>query len=153
MLDYGGLPWGTSRARILLGTFSRARIILGNWSKALNDCLQFFFSGAMSFVLYMLVFLRLRGNFVFTEGSRLPKFIWVPRAKAWKLQANRDAVDAHMTDVAKQMIWFPVAYTIVIIPITFGRFLSNAGSTMTFEWYIFADAFFMSSGKCFVCFW
>lgn len=98
-------------------------------------------------MLYMLVFLRLRGNITFPEGSRFPKFVWVSRAKAWKLQANRDAVDAHMTDVARQMIWFPVAYTIVIVPIAFGRFLSDAGTDVPFEWIIFADSLFMSSGE------
>lgn len=72
---------------------------------------QFFFSAALSFVLYVLVFLRLRGNIYTTEGSRLPRFQWVSRAKAWKLQANRDAVDAHMTDVAKQMIWSATSRT------------------------------------------
>lgn len=94
-------------------------------------------------MLYTLVFLRLRGNLVFPEGRRLPQFIWVSKAKAWRLQANRDAVDAHMTDVAKQMIYFPVAYTIVIIPIAIERLM---GGNVPFEWVIFADSMFMSSG-------
>lgn len=97
----------------------------------------------MSFVLYVLVFLRLRGNIVIPDSSRVPKFIWVPPAKAWKLQANRDSVDAHMTDVAKQMIWFPVAYTIVIIPIAVDRFMSD----VPFPWLVFADSLFMGSGS------
>jgi hypothetical protein len=101
----------------------------------------------MSFILYVLVFLRLRGNIVIPEGSHVPRFIWVPRAKAWKLQANRDAVDAHMTDVAKQMIWFPVAYTIVIIPIAVDRFVSDADNEAPFPWLVFADSLFMGSGS------
>ena len=107
---------------------------------------QFFFSGAMSSVLYVLVFLRLRGNIVVPEGSHVPKFIWVPRAKAWKLQANRDAVDAHMTGAARQMIWFPVAYTIIILPITVDRFVSGTNHKVPFPWFVFADSLFMSSG-------
>ncbi|KAF8313496.1 hypothetical protein DL93DRAFT_2114128 [Clavulina sp. PMI_390] len=102
----------------------------------------FFFGGAMSFILYVLVFLRLRGNIVFPEGSRLPRFIWVPRAKAWKLQMNRDAIDAHMVDSAKQMIWFPVAYTIIIIPIALGRFIHDS----PLGYVVFADSIFMLTG-------
>lgn len=101
----------------------------------------------MSFVLYVLVFLRLRGNIVVPEGTRVPKFIWVSRSKAWKLQVNRDAVDAHMTAAARQMIWFPVAHTIVIIPIAVSRFVSDAGNNVPFAWIVFGGSLFMSSGS------
>lgn len=103
-----------------------------------------FFSAIMSFILYMLVFLRLRGNIII-EGWK-PRFKWVPRSKAWQLQATRDAVDAHMTALARQMLWYPVGYTIVIVPIAIARFISAGDTDVPFGWTVFADTLFMLSG-------
>jgi hypothetical protein len=48
--------------------------------------------------------------------------------------------------VARQMLWYPVVYTILIVPIAGARFAAFAGKEVPYEVTIFADTVFMLSG-------
>jgi hypothetical protein len=63
---------------------------------------QMFASAILSFILYTMTFLRLRGN-LSVEGGRM-RFHLIDYSNAWKYQASRDSADIQMTAVAKGMI-------------------------------------------------
>lgn len=103
------------------------------------DYFMMFFSAFTSFILYTLVFLRLRGNIVVT-GWRVTfkrsrsNGSWPASSKSKKLL------------IARQMLLYPVAYTILILPIAAVRFSTWAGKDVPFEGTIFGGAVFLLSG-------
>ncbi|KAJ6530051.1 hypothetical protein DFH09DRAFT_1370837 [Mycena vulgaris] len=107
--------------------------------RATLDYMFMFMAGTLSFVLYTLVFLRMRGNVVMT-GTRL----------AFRKTASNEwlghQVDNRTMSVAKKMLLYPVAYTIVILPIAAARFSDWAGNDVPFEVTIFSDVVFLLSG-------
>jgi len=56
----------------------------------------------ISFILYTLTFLRLRGN-IYVESGRM-KFRRIDSKNSWKYLAGRDVIDLELTRVAKGMI-------------------------------------------------
>ena len=71
------------------------------------EYLFMFFSAGTAFILYSLVFLRMRGNLI-VNGWRI-RFRYVDSSMAWKLHTGRDVVDKLMMTVTKQMLWYPVS--------------------------------------------
>jgi len=55
-------------------------------------------------------------------------------------------VESHLTTVAKQMLWYPIAYIILVLPIAAARFSSFSGVSVPFAVTIFAGAVFMLTG-------
>lgn len=107
-----------------------------------------FFSAGCSFILYSLVFLRLRGNIV-VNGWR---FHFQRRVVA-KGYSNRQynavtdpSQNTHVMKVARQMMWYPVVYTILIVPIACARFAVFAGKTVPNAVTVFTATVFMLSG-------
>lgn len=102
-----------------------------------------FMSAVLSFILYSLVFLRLRGNIIVSGWD-----ITFSRANKPKNASGggRDFADNQMMAIARQMLIYPVAYTIIILPITVARFSSFAGHDVPFGVTIFADTVFLLSG-------
>jgi hypothetical protein len=98
-----------------------------------------FLSSGGSFILYFLVFLRLRGN-ISLDGWRW-KFRAVKKEKTWAHEA-----DSQMMSVARQMMWYPVGYMCLVLPIASSRFSEWAGARVPFEVTIFSAAVFMLSG-------
>jgi hypothetical protein len=98
-----------------------------------------FLSSGGSFILYFLVFLRLRGN-ISLDGWRW-KFRAVKKEKTWAHET-----DSHMMSVARQMMWYPVGYMCLVLPIAASRFSDWAGAKVPFEVTIFSGAVFMLSG-------
>lgn len=104
-----------------------------------------YLSAVSSFILYSLVFLRLRGNLL-VVGCRI-RFRSVDQSSAWKIHRSQDAndVNAQLVAVAKHMLLYPVslpckargcidsadskkiAYTILILPISAVRFAEWTG--------------------------
>ncbi|KAJ7314237.1 hypothetical protein DFH08DRAFT_895814 [Mycena albidolilacea] len=106
-------------------------------SRITLDYLFMFMAATFSFVLYTLIFLRLRGNIII-EGRRIT---FRRTGMAW-----RGSNDNHALIIAKQMLLYPVAYTIIILPIAASRFSSFAGLDVPFEVTIFTAAVFLLSG-------
>jgi hypothetical protein len=61
-------------------------------------------SAGISFILYTLTFLRLRGN-IYVEGGKV-RFCRIDSDSAWMYQAGRDSTDVQMTSVARGMIGY-----------------------------------------------
>lgn len=108
------------------------------------DYIFMFMSAAFSFVLYSLVFLRLRGNII-TDGWYIA-FRRVNSSKnaTWR---GREFADNEMMVIARQMMLYPVAYVIVILPIATARFCEMRGDVnVPFAATIFCDTVYLLSG-------
>jgi hypothetical protein len=107
-----------------------------------------FFSAGCSFILYSLVFLRLRGNIV-VNGWRF-NFQRRIVAKGYSNRQYNAVTDpsqnTHVMKVARQMMWYPVVYTILIVPIAGARFAVFAGKTVPNAVTVFTATVFMLSG-------
>jgi len=110
-------------------------------SHILLDYIFMFIAAGSSFVLYTLVFFRIRGNIEF-EGGRVS---FRKTASAGSLESNGNYENRPLT-LSKQMLWYPVTYTIIILPIAAARFSSWAGHDVPFEVTIFCDTVFLLSG-------
>jgi len=97
-----------------------------------------FMAAAFSFVLYTLIFLRMRGNIVL-EGRRIS---FRRTGTAWRGKQFENQALA----IARLMLLYPVAYTIIILPIAASRFSAFAGNDVPFEVTIFSAAVFLLSG-------
>ncbi|KAJ6529626.1 hypothetical protein B0H19DRAFT_1332690 [Mycena capillaripes] len=100
-------------------------------SRITLDYLFMFMAAGFSFVLYTLVFLRMRGNIVI-EGRHIS---FQRSGSAWRGGQSRA-----MT-LAKQML-VCVAYTIIVLPISASRFSAFAGQDVPFEVTIFTRVIF-----------
>ncbi|KAL5485419.1 hypothetical protein ACEPAI_8061 [Sanghuangporus weigelae] len=105
-----------------------------------------FISAVASFILYVLVFLKLRSNLL-VAGGRF-RFRSVVRASAWMPNQNYETSDlrAHMVSVAKHMLLYPIAYMILIVPIAACRFAEWTGHEVPFYAIVFSDSVFLLSG-------
>ncbi|KAF5370389.1 hypothetical protein D9758_006926 [Tetrapyrgos nigripes] len=113
--------------------------------------LEYFFeflSAFLSFILYTFVLLRVRGNLVRleSEGRYHWKLRFVPKGEGWQLSIGRDLIDSTMLKVAQNMVWYPVAYSIILIPITIIRLSEFSGDNIPFGAVIFADVVFNLTG-------
>ncbi|KAF8180017.1 hypothetical protein K438DRAFT_1725665 [Mycena galopus ATCC 62051] len=106
-------------------------------SRIALDYLFMFIAATFSFILYTLIYFRLRGNIIF-EGKNIS---FRRTVSAW-----RGVHDTQTLTIAKQMLLIQVAYTILILPIAAARFSSFAGQDVPFEVTIFTDAVFLLSG-------
>ncbi|KAF5370278.1 hypothetical protein D9758_006923 [Tetrapyrgos nigripes] len=109
--------------------------------------LEYFFeflSAIFSIVLYVFIILRVRGNLIRSDGRWHLRF--VPREESWQLSFERDLIDQSMLRVAQSMVWFPVAYTIILIPITLTRLPAFAGADIPFGATVFGAVVFNSTG-------
>ncbi|KAH9839442.1 uncharacterized protein C8Q71DRAFT_722360 [Rhodofomes roseus] len=98
------------------------------------DLLWLFMGAILSFVLYGLVFLNLRGN-VTTSG------IYFRRDSRMVRLVDEDSVA-----IAKQMLIYPIAFTILIFPMAIVRFVSWSGTPVTDAASTFGDTVFLMCG-------
>lgn len=106
--------------------------------------LWMFLSAFISFVLYSMVFLCLRGNLIISGGKMRLR---LKRSTAlWQAQTGRDSADGQAANLAKHMLVYPIAYTTLILPIAICRFLELTGHEISFAVTIFADTIFLLSG-------
>lgn len=111
------------------------------------DYLMMFLSASFSFLLYSLVFLRLRGNILLVE--RGIRFRSVDKSTAWQIYSSQSTTDTHhanVVSVAKHMLLYPVAYTILLVPIAACRFAEWTGREVPLGGVIFSDGIFLLSG-------
>ena len=109
-----------------------------------------FASAAFSFILYLLVFFKLRGN-ITVDGYKIhfqkrPKVRVGRTAAGTYIMTDDRRVESHLTTVAKQMLWYPIAYTVLVLPIACARFSTFTGSSVPFEVTIFTASVFMLTG-------
>ncbi|KAK7038876.1 hypothetical protein VNI00_010508 [Paramarasmius palmivorus] len=132
--------------------------ISGRWCWITNEYpeeqifLEYFFeflSACLSFILYCVILLRVRGNLVHNQGKWQLKFI--SSSESWRLGFARDLIDSSMLKLAQKMVWFPVAYTIILIPITITRLSEFMGHKIPFGATVFAGVVFNLTGFVNVC--
>ncbi|KAI0093426.1 hypothetical protein BDY19DRAFT_425166 [Irpex rosettiformis] len=112
-------------------------------SRITLDYMFMFISAALSFILYILIFMKLRGNIV-VVGTRV----------RFRMRRGTDAVtglaaDDEIVAIAKTMLIYPVAYTIIIAPIAIVRFMEMGGHDVSFFATIFTDTIYLCSGRHF----
>ncbi|KAF4563429.1 hypothetical protein EYR40_006842 [Pleurotus pulmonarius] len=110
------------------------------------DYMFMFTSAVLSFVIYTLIYLRLRGNLI-VNGWHL-RFRKLARDSGGDWRGR--VADSHTMRISKQMLLkssiTPVAYTILILPIAISRFSVWAGAKVPFEVTIFSGSVFLLSG-------
>jgi len=159
------VAWAVLVLDMCIGKFLEARGaafygIAGNWcwiSPAYptegytTEYLFMFASVGLSFILYLLVFFRLRGNITVSAGYKLqfhhrPK-VSVSRtnAGAYIMTDDRRA-ESHLTAVGKQLLWHPIAYSVLVLPFAVTRSSYFSGASVPFPVTAFAAAAFVLSG-------
>ncbi|KAH9935557.1 uncharacterized protein B0H18DRAFT_976242 [Fomitopsis serialis] len=98
------------------------------------DLLWLFLGAILSFLLYGLVFLNLRGN-VTTSGIYLRRDSRMVRL-----------VDEGSVAIAGQMLIYPIAFTILIFPMAVVRFATWSGTAVTDAVSAFGDTVFLMCG-------
>lgn len=73
--------------------------ITGSSSSPLKE----FLSAGISFVLYIGILLRVRGNLVRSDDGWHLRF--VPSSERWQLAINRDWIDSSMMGFAAVLLW------------------------------------------------
>jgi len=109
--------------------------------------LEYFFefmSSGLSFVLYVFILLRVRGNLV--QGSDGWHLRFVPRSERWTLAISRDWHDSSTMRVAARLVWYPVFYGILLVPVAISRFIQFGGAEIPFWATIFTDTLFNLQG-------
>ena len=109
-----------------------------------------FASAGFSFTLYLLIFFKLRGN-ILLDGYKVrfqkrPKVRVGRTAAGTYIMTDDRRVESHLTTVAKQMLWYPIAYTVLVLPIAAARFSTFTGASVPFSVTIFTAAVFMLTG-------
>ncbi|EIM87000.1 uncharacterized protein STEHIDRAFT_167889 [Stereum hirsutum FP-91666 SS1] len=109
------------------------------------DYMIMLMSSVFSFILYSLVFLRLRGNII-VYGWHL-RFRWHQVDATWR-GVEKEQRDSHLMVISRQMLMYPIAYTIIILPITAARFTMWFSHTdnVPFAVTIFCDTVYLLSG-------
>jgi len=119
--------------------------IVGDWcwiaanytvERIVLDYMVAFISAILAFILYSLVFLKLRG----IVRRRASSTITTPADKERTLNENYE----HR--LARQMLLFPIAYTIMIVPLTLCRFIAWAGHDVSFGFSVFSDFTYLLGG-------
>ncbi|KZT36739.1 hypothetical protein SISSUDRAFT_1023827, partial [Sistotremastrum suecicum HHB10207 ss-3] len=108
------------------------------------EYLFMFLSAGLSFLIYILVFFRMRGNIV-GKGRKM-RIIHISRSLSWELRLCRDDVDSAMLKTVSHMIWYPVAYTLLVLPIALARLSAFGGHRVPFGWTVAADFVFNLNG-------
>ncbi|KAJ7124978.1 hypothetical protein C8R44DRAFT_781958 [Mycena epipterygia] len=108
-------------------------------SRITLDYMFMFMAALFSFILYSLIFLRMRGNVVVT-GRRI-SVRWTG-ISAWRGKQ----FEGQALAIARQMLLYPVSYTILILPIAASRFSAFRGHDVPFAVTIFSAAVFLLSG-------
>jgi len=109
--------------------------------------LEYFFefvSAGLGFVLYTAILLRVRGNLYSEDGKWRLRFL--ARGEEWKLSVGRDIIDASMFRVAVNMVWYPIAYSLLILPVGLSRLIAFNGHDVPTWATLFTDVIFNLTG-------
>ena len=108
-------------------------------------------SAVLSFVLHILVFFRLRGNITISAGykmgfQRRPKVRLGRTSDGTFIITDDQRVESYLTKVAKHMLWYPFAYTVLVVPMAASRYSTFSGIFVPFTVTITTAAVFMLHG-------
>lgn len=98
-------------------------------------------SAALSFILYSLVILRLRGDFALSNGYKI-HFRYSSKFDLGTAKTYTDDLAAG----AKQMLPHPIAYTVLVLPICTIAFRTSSDTPVPFLATVSAEAVFVLSG-------
>ncbi|KAG9078886.1 hypothetical protein FS749_009058 [Ceratobasidium sp. UAMH 11750] len=122
-----------------------------------------FLSLLSSLVLYSLVYLRFSGFLFYEQG----KLVWKPTSRAnsrntmtfnvsgesngtngTRLVGNGEfnGVGKHLKKVARRLMFYPLVYSLVTVPVAVCRLMAISGWKVPFPLYAFAGTTFASSG-------
>ncbi|KAI0641914.1 hypothetical protein C8Q79DRAFT_1113248 [Trametes meyenii] len=104
------------------------------------DYMIMFLSALLSFVMYILIFLNLRGN-ISLHGWRLS---WHSRGSS--TERCPKSIDTHAVNIAKGMLLYPIVYVALVLPIAISRFTVWLGHEVPFAITIACDSIFLLSG-------
>ncbi|TCD64732.1 hypothetical protein EIP91_003688 [Steccherinum ochraceum] len=109
-------------------------------ARIMTDYFWMFFSAITCFVLYGMILLKLRGN-ITTSG-------WKIKFSLHKSDdpESPDGSDHQLKVMAKQMLLYPIAYTIIILPIACCRFVEWSGKDVSWGGTVFSDSVYLMSG-------
>jgi hypothetical protein len=68
-------------------------------------CIQEWMSAFLSFVLYVAVLLRVRGNLI-QDATGKWTLRWIPRSEGWQLAFARDYLDSCTVKMAAIIVWY-----------------------------------------------
>ncbi|KAB5588579.1 hypothetical protein CTheo_7975 [Ceratobasidium theobromae] len=108
------------------------------------EYLFMFAAATVSFIVYTMVFFRLRGNLV-AEGYKI-RFLSVDPSRAWNLEAGYAIMETQTMSVAWQLMWYPVSYTFTILPLFISRWTEFSGNNVPFGAKVFSSVVSMLSG-------
>ncbi len=77
-------------------------------------------------------------------------FQHVERSKARSAPPVQEIVDDHVFGIAKQMVLYPVAYTLLILPVTICRWMEFSGKKMPVSVIFATNCIFLLSGMSFL---
>ncbi|KAG5653391.1 hypothetical protein H0H81_000778 [Sphagnurus paluster] len=97
--------------------------------------LQIFIASVVSAILYSLIFLVLRGTLNIKGGIKLTLDPYERKAAGASENYHR-----FVARIARSMLWYPIAYVILLIPYSVMRLLDISGFKVTFASMIFAYA-------------
>jgi len=108
-------------------------------------------SAAFCFILYSLVFFRLRGNIGVSGGYKISlhrqsRVVAGRTSDGTDIMTDDRRIESHLTTVAKQMLWYPIVYTVIVLPIAASRFSAFSGISVPFLVTIFTTSVFMLHG-------
>jgi hypothetical protein len=107
-------------------------------------------AAAFSFILYSLAFFRLRGN-ISVAGNKIS---FHPRPEVGNgrmsdettTEAHERRIGLYLTTVARHMLWYPIVYIILVLPVAISRLSTFSGVSVPFSVTIFTAAVFMLHG-------
>ena len=108
-------------------------------------------SAGLSFILYFLVFFRLRGNITVSAGYKI-EFHRRPKVRVGRtsngtyIVTDDQRVESHLTRVAKHMLWYPVVFLVIVLPMASARFSTFNGASVPFSVTICVAGLFMLHG-------
>jgi len=105
-----------------------------------TDHLSMIASAVFSLILYSLVFFRLRGNIRVSAGC---KFSFHRRPKTGR---TTEQIESYLTAVAKHMLWYPIVYITLAIPMAGIRYATYDGKYVDFVITMAISAVFMLHG-------
>jgi len=98
-------------------------------------------SAALSFILYSLVILRLRGDFTLSNGYKV-HLRYGPKFDLGTATTHTD----DLTTGAKQMLPHPIAYTVLVLPLCTTAFRASSDAPVPFLATVSTEAVFVLSG-------
>lgn len=116
-----------------------------------SEYLFMFTSAGLSFILYLFVYLRLRGNITVSGGRKVyfhqrPKLRVGGTSGGTYISTDDRRIESQLTTIAKQMLWYPLAFVILVLPAGATRYAATSGASVPFPVLISTAALFMLGG-------